>query len=88
MNRLTLDEIRALPAVVNLWPEAASVLGCSRSVMYDLAARDALPFPVMRCGRRLLVGTPHLLRAVGLEPINDETPARMGAEAGASVATP
>lgn len=36
-------------------PEVAAWLGISRSAAYDLASRDALPVPVIRAGRRLLV---------------------------------
>lgn len=36
-------------------PEVAAWLGISRSAAYELASRDALPVPVIRAGRRLLV---------------------------------
>lgn len=35
--------------------EVARRLGVSRSTAYDLAKRDALPVPVIRLGRRIVV---------------------------------
>ncbi|MDP9359291.1 MAG: helix-turn-helix domain-containing protein [Chloroflexota bacterium] len=35
--------------------EMARRLGVSRSTAYDLAKRDALPVPVIRLGRRIVV---------------------------------
>lgn len=34
---------------------AGQILGISRPTMYDLARRDALPVPVIRIGRRMVV---------------------------------
>jgi predicted DNA-binding transcriptional regulator AlpA len=39
---------------VNL-PAAFKMLGISRPVGYELAKRDALPFPVIRLGNRMVV---------------------------------
>lgn len=36
-------------------PEVAERLGICRSHAYELAGRDALPVPVIRLGRRLVV---------------------------------
>lgn len=36
-------------------PEVAKTLGISSGLAYDLAKRDELPVPVIRCGRRLLL---------------------------------
>jgi excisionase family DNA binding protein len=36
-------------------PEVATMLGIPRSTAYDLARRDALPVPVLRLGRRVMV---------------------------------
>ena len=36
-------------------PEAAKVLGISRGLAYDLARRDALPVPVIKLGRRMVL---------------------------------
>ena len=35
--------------------DVAKVLGISRPVAYELARRDALPVPVIRLGRRMVV---------------------------------
>ena len=44
--------------------EAATVLGIDRSTAYTLAARDKLPVPVIRLGRRLVVGRAALARVL------------------------
>ena len=36
-------------------PEFAKVMGISRGLAYSLAKQDALPIPVLRLGRRLIV---------------------------------
>ena len=36
-------------------PEVARVLGISRGLAYDLANRDALPVPVIKLGRRMVL---------------------------------
>jgi len=36
-------------------PELAGVLGCSRGSIYNLARQNALPVPVIRLGRRMVV---------------------------------
>lgn len=36
-------------------PEVARVLGISRGLAYDLARRDALPVPLIKCGRRMVI---------------------------------
>ena len=36
-------------------PEVAELLGISRGLAYDLARRDALPVPVIKVGRRMVV---------------------------------
>ena len=48
--------------------EVAAALGIDRSTAYALAKRDALPAPVLRLGRRLLVGRVALERALAGEP--------------------
>jgi excisionase family DNA binding protein len=42
--------------------ETAQLLGINRSTAYDLAKRDALPVPVIRLGRRMVVGRAALER--------------------------
>ena len=36
-------------------PEVARALGMSRGLAYDLARRDALPVPVIKLGRRMVL---------------------------------
>jgi len=36
-------------------PEFSRVMGISRGLAYDLARRDELPVPLIKCGRRLIV---------------------------------
>jgi hypothetical protein len=45
---------------------AARVLGCGRTLAYELARRNEFPCPVLRLGTRYVVPTAGLLRAVGL----------------------
>lgn len=52
-DALTVDELRALPPLVDL-PTTARALGIGRSQGYRLALADALPMPVLRIGARTL----------------------------------
>lgn len=45
--------------------ETARRLGVGRSTAYDLAKRDALPVPVIRLGRRIVVPRAALDRVLG-----------------------
>lgn len=67
---MTADEVRALPAVVDL-TTAASVLGVGRSAAYELVRTGAWPTPVLRLGRLIKVPSAPLLTLLGLE----QTPA-------------
>ena len=52
--------------------QAANILGCGRSLAYDLIRRDEFPSPVLRLGnRRYVIPTAGLLRVVG---IGEQTP--------------
>ena len=64
MTRAELDD---LPPVVRLWPTAARALGIGRTVAYDLAKRDALPFPVLTIGSQYRVATAELRRVLGVD---------------------
>jgi len=50
--------------------EVAKRLGISRNLAYELAARDELPVPVIRLGRRILVPREPLLEALGVLEID------------------
>ncbi len=47
--------------------EAAALLGIGRSTAYELAQRDALPVPVIRLGRRMVVPRAALDRLLAAE---------------------
>ena len=54
----------ASPRLTLTIEEVAAALGIDRSTAYDLAARDDLPVPVIRLGRRLVVGRAALERVL------------------------
>ena len=62
---LTADEVRALPAVVDL-VTAARVLGLGRSAAYELVRLGTWPTPVLRLGRLIKVPSAPLVELVGL----------------------
>ncbi len=45
--------------------EVGQALGINRATAYQLAQRDQLPVPVIRLGRRLVVGRAALERVLG-----------------------
>jgi excisionase family DNA binding protein len=49
--------------------EVAAALGIDRTTAYELAKEDRLPAPVIRLGRRLVVGRAALDRALAGEPV-------------------
>jgi hypothetical protein len=59
------DELRALPAVVDL-RTAAAVLDIGRTAAYELVRTGQWPTPVLRLGRRIKVPTAPLLALLGL----------------------
>lgn len=68
---MTLDEFRALPAVVDL-PTAARVLGVGRSVAYELVRAGEWPTPVIRVGKLIRVPVAPLAALLGapaLDPL-------------------
>ena len=62
---MTADEVRALPAVVDL-ATAARVLGLGRSAAYELVRLGTWPTPVLRLGRLIKVPSAPLVELVGL----------------------
>jgi predicted DNA-binding transcriptional regulator AlpA len=63
---MTADQVRALPAVIDL-TTAAQVLGVGRSSAYELVRLGEWPTPVLRIGRLIRVPSAPLLALVGLE---------------------
>ena len=45
--------------------DVARLLGINRSTAYDLARRDALPVPVIRLGRRMVVSRRAVVALLG-----------------------
>ena len=64
---MTADEVRALPAVVDL-STAAKVLGLGRSAAYELVRTGGWPTPVLRLGRLIKVPSAPLVELLGLNP--------------------
>jgi hypothetical protein len=64
MQPLTLDDIRRLPAAVDLMT-AARAFGLGRTLAYDLARRGEFPCPVHRTGRLYRVHTADILTTLG-----------------------
>lgn len=62
---MTADELRALPAVVDV-PTAARALGVGRSAAYELVRLGAWPTPILRLGRSIRVPSAPLLELLGL----------------------
>jgi len=67
---MTADEVRALPAVVDL-ATAARVLGLGRSAAYELVRLGTWPTPVLRLGRLIKVPSAPLVELVGLSSSPD-----------------
>lgn len=92
MNGLTIDDIRALPATVDV-ATAAAALGISRSYAYELAARGELPVRSLAVGGKTRVLTADLMRVLGIspdareaEPDGDTTPHPLRAVGGTGAA--
>ena len=65
MQRMTTDELNALPLTVDV-VTAGRAFGIGRDVSYRLARRGDFPVPVLRAGKRFLVTKAALLGALGL----------------------
>jgi hypothetical protein len=72
-DALTLDELRALPATIDL-PTAARALGLGRTKAYELAKRDQFPCRILRIGSTYRIPTAELLRCLRIDPPPDECP--------------
>jgi len=59
-RRLTEDELRSLPPVVDV-PTAAAVLGIGRSAAYELIRCGTWPTPTLRLGKLIRIPTASLL---------------------------
>lgn len=64
---VTILSVHDLPPTLTV-EQAAEILGCGRSLAYDLIRRGEFPSPVLRLGnRRYVIPTAELLRALGLD---------------------
>lgn len=63
---LSVEELRRLPAVIDI-ATAASVLGITRSMAYELVRTGDFPTRTLRLGRYVRVPTADLLELVGVE---------------------
>jgi excisionase family DNA binding protein len=73
----TLADLTALPPTLDV-ETAARLLGIGRTTAYQLAARNALPIPVLRIGHTLRIPTAPLLTLLGITPPDVSTAARSG----------
>jgi predicted DNA-binding transcriptional regulator AlpA len=80
---LTADEVRALPAVLDL-PTAAQVLGVGRTIAYELVRSGQWPTPVLRLGKLIRVPTAPLVDLLGLEATQPAYTPRDGLGSGGS----
>jgi excisionase family DNA binding protein len=62
---LSADEVRSLPAVIDV-VTAAEVLGIGRTVAYQLIRAGAFPTPVLRVGGQVKIPTAPLLELLGI----------------------
>ncbi len=58
-------DVGTLPPTLSV-EQAAVILGCGRSLAYNLARRGEFPCRVLRLGRRYVIPTADLLRAIGI----------------------
>ena len=73
---MTADEVRALPAVIDL-STAARALGLGRSAAYELVRTGGWPTPVLRLGRLIKVPSRPLVELLGLsDPVPAATAGR------------
>ena len=65
----TAADIYALGVRTDLFTAAEIVLGCGPDKTRELLAKDELPFPTFKVGRRRVVPVAYILRLLGLPEI-------------------
>lgn len=68
----TADDVRALGARTDLATACAAVLGIGKTKAWEAYHAGELPFPVIRCGRRVVVPVAPLLELLRLTPDKSE----------------
>jgi excisionase family DNA binding protein len=76
MNR---EQLVALPAVVDV-PTAASVLGLSRTTVYELIRIGDWPTPVLRLGKLIRLPTEPILELLGIQPATETHAGSLGTD--------
>lgn len=71
MTEMSQEELSALPPTVDV-ETAARALGCSRGLAYALIRRGNFPCRVLHLGRRYVIPTADLRRALGVA--SDQAP--------------
>jgi excisionase family DNA binding protein len=66
---LTIDDLHDLPPTIGV-EAAARVLGCGRTLAYELIHRGEFPCRVLRLGSRYVIPTAALLEAIGVTPVD------------------
>lgn len=67
-ERWTADDLRSLGARTDLVTACAAVLGIGKTKAWEAFHRGELPFPTIRCGRRVVVPVAPLLELLRLAP--------------------
>jgi len=68
-DRLTVDEVLALPASVDLGT-AGRAFGLGKTKSYELARAGRFPCPMLQLGSSRVVARHHILAALGVEDIS------------------
>jgi hypothetical protein len=66
---IRIADLRDLPPTVDI-ETAARILGCGRTLAYELVKRGEFPCRILRLGKRYLVPTASLLESLGLHAGN------------------
>ncbi|MGY1846876.1 helix-turn-helix transcriptional regulator [Blastococcus sp. SYSU DS1021] len=62
----TTIDLANLPPVIDMYPDAARVLGIGRTTAYELTRRGQFPVPVLKVGGRYRVVSAHLRELLGV----------------------
>jgi hypothetical protein len=67
-DKLTTDEVLALPAAVDL-ATAGRAFGIGQTKAYELARAGQFPCPLLTLGSRRVVARHHIIEALGIEDV-------------------